>query len=347
MPQALPPGVSVRWDWSVGGGEVDADDFVGVTASSVAIVSGAVSASFSVGVRDDDEPEFSEVLVVTLTGARLTGAPARGVDLGMPVSVRTIIEASDETIYNGDGDTLIDVETTSQLSAIRYDLGGVGPAGVSSANKAAYYAAFPFFDEKRTCPSTCTGYELSNDLDLSDVADWTPIGGGSGVEYPVDYYTAVFEGNGRVISNLTMTGDGQRYHVGLFGAVGADGAIRNVGLRNARVALGALGRSSTYTGALVGRNEGKVAASYVSGGRISGGLRGGRFDRGSLRQAGGELRRRGGACGGKQRGRSGGRSRRRVGGQRQLLGRGNDGDDHGRWSDRQPGSRRRGGVELF
>ena len=344
LPQALPPGVSVRWDWSVGGGEADADDFVGVTASSVAIVSGAVSASFSVGVFDDDAPEFSEVLVVTLTGARLTGAPARGVDLGMPVSVRTIIEASDETIYNGDGDTLIDVETTSQLSAIRYDLGGVGPAGVSSANKAAYYAAFPFFDEKRTCPSTCTGYELSNDLDLSDVADWTPIGGGSGVEYPVDYYTAVFEGNGRVISNLTMTGDGQRYHVGLFGAVSAVGTIRNVGLRNARVVLG---RSSTYTGALVGRNEGKVAASLRQWRSHIRRIRGGRFDRGSLRQFGRELRRRGGACGGKQRGRSGGRSRRRVGGQRQLLGRGNDGDGHGRRSDRQPGSRRRGGVELF
>ena len=344
LPQALPPGVRARWDWSVGGGEVDADDFVGVTASSVAIESGAVSASFSVGVRDDDEPEFSEVLVVTLMGARLTGAPAH-VSLGVPLSVRTTIEASDAKDYDIDDDNLIEVATTSQLAAIRYDLGGAGLAGVSGdANRDAYLAAFPVFDVEQICPGTCTGYELSADLDLSGIPDWTPIGGGSGVESPVDYYTAVFEGNGHVISNLTMTGDGQRYHVGLFGAVSADGAIRNVGLRNARVVLG---HSSTYTGALVGRNEGKVAASYVSGGRVSGRLGGGRFDRGSLRQAGGELRRRGGACRGKQRGRSGGRSRWRVGGQRQLLGRGNDGDGHGRRSDRQPGCRRRGGVELF
>ena len=43
---------------------------------------------------DDDVPELSEVLVVTLTGARLAGAPAR-VSVGVPVSVRTTIEASD------------------------------------------------------------------------------------------------------------------------------------------------------------------------------------------------------------------------------------------------------------
>ena len=271
LPMVLPTGASARWDWVVGGDEVDADDFAGTTGASVVIEAGASSASFSLMVRADTMPEGLSTMVVTLRNARLTGAPAR-VRLGVPVSVRTTIEASSGLDYDDDGDTLIDVETTSQLAAIRYDLGGAGLAGVSSANRTAYLAAFPSFDERRTCPSTCTGYELSADLDLSGVEPapgpgWTPIGGGGEVLLDDDYYTAVFEGNGHVISNLRVARSGQEYYMGLFGAVGADGRIRNVGLRNAQVSAGS---DSQAVGALVGINGGQVAASYVSGGRISG-----------------------------------------------------------------------------
>ena len=183
LPQALPPGVRASWDWSVGGGEVDADDFVGAITGTVVIGSGAVSASFSLRVRVDGELEFSEVLVVTLTGARLTRAPAH-VSVGVPVSVRTTIEGSGEIDYDLDNDTLIEVATTSQLAMIRYDLDGVGLAGVSGdANRDAYLDAFPVFDVEQTCPTTCTGYELSADLDLSSVEPapgpgWTPLGRG-------------------------------------------------------------------------------------------------------------------------------------------------------------------------
>ncbi len=276
---ALPAGVSASWNWSVGGGEVDADDFVGTTVGSVVIAAGAASASFVLRVRADGEIEMPEVMVVALSNARLAGAP-QGVALGVPLPFRTTIEFNDGTDYDEDDDGLIEVATTSQLAAIRYDLGGAGIAGVSSANKSAYFAAFPLFGAPQTCPSTCTGYELSSDLDLSGL-NWTPLGGDSGNPRrgqglrDADYYSAVFEGNGHVISNLTMTRKGDSYYMGLFGAVSAGGVIRNVGLHNARVelapfALGGGGDGGDHVGALVGRNEGKVAASYVIGGRVFG-----------------------------------------------------------------------------
>ncbi len=190
------------------------------------------------------------------------------------------LRVSEGENYDTDGDTLIEVATTSQLAAIRYDLGGAGIAGVSSANRAAYLAAFPFFDERRTCSGACTGYELSNDLDLSSVEPapgpgWTPIGGGwTGTEIvgivPESLrYNAVFEGHGHVIRNMRIqrTAGSSRYDfVGLFGALGVAGRIRSVGMEN--VSINA--PESSAVAALAGFNYGKIAASYVVSGAVSG-----------------------------------------------------------------------------
>ena len=272
-PQPLLPGMSATWDWSVGGGEVDAGDFVGTTGS-VVIPSGAVSASFSVGVRADGETELSEVMVVTLSNARLVGAPAR-VGLGVPVSVRTTIEASDLRDYDADNDGLIEVATTSQLAAIRHDLRGSGLDGVSAANRDEYLAAFEFFGAAVTCPSTCTGYELSNDVDLSGVA-WVPIGGGYSPASPAwtgdwgevpesIHYNAVFDGNGHVIRNMRIERGTRHDYVGLFGVLGSVGVIRSVGMVGVSVSATSVG-----VGALAGVVYGKIAASYAVSGTVSG-----------------------------------------------------------------------------
>ena len=156
-----------------------------------------------------------------------------------------------------DGDGLIDITTRQQLNAMRYDLDGDGTVDdASNANGFAPLAP----PGGSACPSgtTCTGYELLNDIALSGA--WTPIGGNLHHEefFNPAEYRAIFEGNGNTISGLRVSLSDRKY-VGLFGAV-ADGAeIRNVGLENVNV------RGRTELGALVGRNYGTIAGSWVTG----------------------------------------------------------------------------------
>ena len=177
--------------------------------------------------------------------------------------------------YDADADNLIRVSTTAQLSAIRYDLRGRGLSGVGAADREAYRAAFELLDENTTCPGTCIGYELSNDIDLSGV-DWRPIGGGvansrlgSGAAY-----MGVFEGNGYVIRNMAIVSEQRRLdNVGLFGVLGVAGRIRNVGLSGASVRVRNDGERA---GTLAGENRGRIAASYALASRVqTGGIAGG------------------------------------------------------------------------
>ena len=200
--------------------------------------------------------------------------------------------------YDRDGDGLIDITTLAQLNAIRYDMDGNG-----DATHAVYAAAFPNRDTtsnvRMGCPSgTCTGYELLNNLDLSEgPSSWT-----SGVGWlPIgtwriasrETYTGTFKGNNKTISNLyiarifvnlppgdTTTG----WYVGLFSRV--SGNISGLGLKNVNVRgqyyvsglagaqtggriLGCFvtGRveSAVHTaGGLVGQSQGIIAASYTN-----------------------------------------------------------------------------------
>lgn len=70
-------------------------------------------------------------------------------------------------------------------------------------------------------------YELTADIDLSEVKNWTPIGGGVGTRGAFsgnNVFTGTFDGNGHMISNLTInqTGDSQDdWQYGLFGMIGS------------------------------------------------------------------------------------------------------------------------------
>ena len=123
------------------------------------------------------------------------------------------------------------------------------------------------------CQSTCTGYELLNNLDFdTDGNGSTYIGtgtsamGDSGDDYynggsgwvPIGRFDATFKGNGYIISNLfikrTTTSP-----VGLFGTLDGNDRVESVGVKNAYV----YGRN--FTGILVGTNHGTVAASWSTG----------------------------------------------------------------------------------
>ncbi len=221
-------------------------------------------------------------------------------------------QAQPGTDYDADDDGLIEVSGLAQLNAIRWDLDGDG-----SASDTGYAAAFPNPAEGMGCPTTgCVGYELAADLDFdtnsngqADAGDeywnnghgWVPIG-----EHPprvthrepaTGYFDAVFEGNGRVISNLYIDSSlhklaqavglprskwgrstglyGQTAHLGLFEKVGARGVVRNVGLEDVDVSRryscvtsvtsypGWCGRGRV--GGLAGVNRGKISGSWVTG----------------------------------------------------------------------------------
>ena len=196
--------------------------------------------------------------------------------------------------YDRDADGLIEVVSLAQLHAVRWDLDGDG-----ASENAGYGAAFPDAAAGMGCPeSTCSGYELAADLDFDtdgsgdvDAADaywnggagWDPLGGNVGLKRPSDpAFNAVFDGNGHTIANLHINRPGRK-SVGLFGAVGRRGTIRNLSLTNANVA------SQVNVGALAGILFGVVetvhASGSVAGGENVGGLVGFVHEDGRIRRS--------------------------------------------------------------
>ena len=185
--------------------------------------------------------------------------------------------------FDSDTDNLIAVSTHQQLNAIRWDLDGNGipDTGTATADIFAYYNAFSTSRAALFCVA-CAGYELTADIDLdtdgdndgtytgneaSPTADaddayynsgtgWAPIG-----HQPSAAFHATFNGNGYTISNLFINRTAT--YTGLFGFTGRPSnshtRIEGVGLKNAYV------KGGGTTGALVGRNEKPVTASWVTG----------------------------------------------------------------------------------
>ena len=84
-------------------------------------------------------------------------------------------------------------------------------------------------------------------------ANWTPIG----LHY--DYrFLGIFDGQGHVITGLTTPSNYSDFS-GLFGYVGAEGIIRNVGIAGGKIT----GKYSV--GGVTGRNYGTVSSCYYSG----------------------------------------------------------------------------------
>ena len=117
-------------------------------------------------------------------------------------------------------------------------------------------------------------YELMRDLDFNDPdsylageinPDWTVADFGSttdtgwvSIGNATTPFTGEFEGHGYVIYGLQINQDTEDSQ-GLFGNIGAGGAVRNLGLPNVRIEGG------TQVGAVVGSHSGKIANSYATG----------------------------------------------------------------------------------
>ena len=191
--------------------------------------------------------------ILSLVGAVQSAVPAA-------VTAQTIID------YDTDDDGYIEVSSHSQLNVIQYDPDGNGDP--TSGGSSSYNNAFPNREGgaagRMGCPSgTCVGYELTADINLTTIANWTPIGTAA------TQYSGDFKGNGFTIDNLTISRSTTNY-VGLFGATTAAARIESVGVTNATVA------GQEFVGALIGGSRGIVVGCWssgsVTGTRVVGGL---------------------------------------------------------------------------
>ena len=103
-------------------------------------------------------------------------------------------------------------------------------------------------------------YRVENNLDLSDYAagaGWTPIGSHS---YPATnlQFQGNFDGNGKIITNLTIDRPTQDY-VGLFGYLHSGSEVHDLGVINCNVT------GQSRVGGIVGWSYALIENCYVSG----------------------------------------------------------------------------------
>lgn len=90
-------------------------------------------------------------------------------------------------------------------------------------------------------------FEMTDNIDLSDYDNWTPIGSDR------NQFDGVFDGDGYVINNLTSL------RGGLFGTVCQNAVIKNVG-----VASGEIGKENIYTSFLGGIAKWSNGADFIN-----------------------------------------------------------------------------------
>ncbi|MCL2707407.1 MAG: InlB B-repeat-containing protein [Dehalococcoidia bacterium] len=96
---------------------------------------------------------------------------------------------------------------------------------------------------------------MNTSSDLSG-AEWVPIGSSASTAF-----TGTFDGQGYVIRNLTITGDGYENN-GLFGYI-TSAYVKNVGLENTNINVSR--SSATRVGAICGGSNGHISNCYNTG----------------------------------------------------------------------------------
>ena len=241
----------------------------------------------AVAMGDNDAVDESIVITHTATGGGY-GGTSTTLRVGVTDDERT------GTDYDTDNDGLIEVSTLAQLNAIRWDLDGDGSPASNAADYSGASGAFASASTDMGCPAvsgtaTCTGYELTQDLDFDTDGDgathdggtsdsddtyhnsgsgWDPIGPASS---PGDstHFNATFDGNGHSIHNLYVNRN--RNWSALFAALRGDAVVRSLGLPNAHV-VGGQGSVAPLAGASWGRVEASWASGSVAGNTNVGGL---------------------------------------------------------------------------
>ena len=99
---------------------------------------------------------------------------------------------------------------------------------------------------------------LTADIDLKGI-DWTPIGKDDNKAY-----TGTFDGNGKTITGLTVTGSYK--YAGLFGDIDENGTVKNVVLEDVQITSD---NSSGSVGGVAGDSWGTIAASAAQRSQVA------------------------------------------------------------------------------
>ena len=231
-----------------------------LTYAVASSATGVATVSVS-GTRVTITPVAAGTATITVTATDAGGSTAT-TTLQFTVTVLALSRAFD---HDRDDDGLIEITRLSQLYAVRNDLDGDGDPGGDSFD--FYRNAFFGVDGRQACGGLtgCVGYELGADLDFDtngngladkDDAYWSLGLGWLGIGGYGKPFQAIFEGNGRTISNLFID---SFFTQGLFRVTGPSSVIRNVGL------IGVAVSGTDKVGGLVGLNGGSVTGSYVTG----------------------------------------------------------------------------------
>ena len=152
---------------------------------------------------------------------------------------------SDEDDIDDDGDGLIEIQNEEMLDNIRHDLSGQ-----------SYKTQANGEGSKQGCGgqkgiTTCTGYELVPDKEdtITLTKNWTPV---------ADSFTAIFDGNGNTIANLTIVGSDNNENLGFFRSIGNNGLVRNLTIKEVKIT--GIGKE---VGSLAGELSGQVERVHI------------------------------------------------------------------------------------
>ena len=169
--------------------------------------------------------------------------------------------------YDLDNDNYIDISGHAQLNAVRYDLNGDGNP---ESGRTAWRTAFPSAAADAGCAATCTGYELTGNIDIDTNGDglhssadayWNSGAGWEsiGTDNPrADNFQGDFKGNGYEVQNLFINRSTGTYQ-GLFGGISSTSRIESLGVTGASVS------ASSYVGALTAASRGEIVACWSTG----------------------------------------------------------------------------------
>ena len=182
----------------------------------------------------------------------ITGA-ARANVLGCASETDNLINGSAANTLNPVGGA---ADTAGYLSGTK-ETGATYVTGALLTEAISSVAELEAYRDAVNAGTATGGAYLTADINLTSVANWTPIG------TETNKFMLVFDGNGHTISNLTISGE---QYLGLFGYCSNSGnagaGIRNLNIEDASITC------TGYSGILVGR----MASTAISGVTVSGSI---------------------------------------------------------------------------
>ncbi len=123
-------------------------------------------------------------------------------------------------------------------------------------------------------------YALGKDIDASVTTNWNSGAGFAPIGNSTQTFSGTLFGDGHIISKLFISRSNNE--VGLFGAIGSNGKVKNIGLTDANIT------GTGTAGILAGTNHGNIFQAFATGqvtGNTAGGLVGQNTGSGIIRQS--------------------------------------------------------------